>query len=88
MKLRSDLRLRKIGSQYMIVEPAGGGNRQAKVFELNETAALIWERIGSEEINAEELAAYLSSEYEIDQVVALRDVRRQLEEWEKFGLTV
>ena len=34
MKLRSDLRLRKIGSQYMIVEPAGGGNRQAKVFEL------------------------------------------------------
>ncbi|HIY35420.1 MAG TPA: PqqD family protein, partial [Candidatus Paraprevotella stercorigallinarum] len=53
-----------------------------------ETAALIWERIGSEEINAEELAAYLSSEYEIDQVVALRDVRRQLEEWEKFGLTV
>lgn len=88
MKLRSDLRLRKIGSQYMIVEPAGGGNRQAKVFELNETAALIWERIGSEEINAEELAAYLSSEYEIDQVVALRDVRRQLEEWEKLGLTV
>ena len=88
MKLRSDLRLRKIGSPYMIVEPAGGGNRQAKVFELNETAALIWERIGSEEINAEELAAYLSSEYEIDQAVALRDVRRQLEEWEKFGLTV
>lgn len=88
MKLRSDLRLRKIGSQYMIVEPAGGGSRQAKVFELNETAALIWERIGSEEINAEELAAYLSSEYEIDQTVALRDVRRQLEEWEKFGLTV
>lgn len=88
MKLRSDLRLRKIGSQYMIVEPAGGVNRQAKVFELNETAALIWERIGSEEINAEELAAYLSSEYEIDQTVALRDVRRQLEEWEKFGLTV
>lgn len=88
MKLRSDLRLRKIGSQYMIVEPAGGGNRQAKVFELNETAALIWERIGSEEINAEELAAYLSSEYEIDQAVALRDVERQLEEWEKFGLTV
>lgn len=88
MKLRSDLRLRKIGSQYMIVEPAGEGNRQAKVFELNETAALIWERIGSEEINAEELAAYLSSEYEIDQAVALRDVRRQLEEWEKFGLTV
>ena len=88
MKLRSDLRLRKIGSQYMIVEPAGGGNRQAKVFELNETAALIWERIGSEEINAEELAAYLSSEYEIYQVVALRDVERQLEEWEKFGLTV
>lgn len=88
MKLRSDLRLRKIGSQYMIVEPAGGGSRQAKVFELNETAALIWERIGSEEINAEELAAYLSSEYEIDQAVALRDVERQLEEWEKFGLTV
>lgn len=88
MKLRSDLRLRKIGSQYMIVEPAGGGSRQARVFELNETAALIWERIGSEEINAEELAAYLSSEYEIDQAVALRDVERQLEEWEKFGLTV
>ena len=44
--------------------------------------------IGLFGINAEELAAYLSSEYEIDQVVALRDVERQLEEWEKFGLTV
>lgn len=88
MKVKSDLKLRKIGNQYMIVEPVGGGSRQAKVFELNETAALLWERIGSEEINAEELAAYLSTEYGIDQAIALRDVNHQLDEWGKFGLTV
>lgn len=88
MKVRSDLRLRKIGNRYMIVQPAGEGARQTNVFELNETAARLWQQIGDGEIRMEELADYLCSLYEIDRPTALDDVQKQVDEWRTFGLIV
>lgn len=88
MKLRSDLRLRKIGNRYMIVQPVGEGARQTNVFELNGTAAQLWQQIGDGEIHEEELADYLCSQYEIDRPTALSDVRKQIDEWRTFGLIV
>lgn len=88
MKTRPDLRLRKIGSQYMIVKPSESSQNQAKVFELNETAALLWQRIGQEEIQSESLADYLCELFEVDKATALHDVEKQLDEWHNLGLII
>lgn len=85
MKLKSGLQLRKIGKQYMIVDIDSEVNL-TNVFTLNETAARIWELAAGRIFTPEELASTLCEEYDVDAETALKDVRKQIEEWIGFGL--
>lgn len=84
---KSNLTLRKIGSKYMIVESAGNCVNLTNVYSLNETAAWLWEAVcrgGAR--TPEALAKELCAAYEVEYECALRDVERQLKEWEEMGL--
>lgn len=83
---KDGLRLRKIGSRYMIVEACNENVNMTDVFSLNETAARLWQRINEGKFTPEELAGWLCGEYDTDKDTALTDVQRQLEEWKAFGL--
>ena len=56
---KDGLRLRKIGSRYMIVEACNGNVNMTDVFSLNETAARLWQRINEGKFTPEELAGWL-----------------------------
>ena len=86
MKIKSHLQLRKIGQQYIIVNVCSGNANLSDVCRLNETAAALWQQMAEGVQTAEELAAWLQEEYEVDRETALKDVERQLEEWKGFGL--
>lgn len=86
LKVRPGLRLRKIGAHYMIVDACRTNVDMADVFSLNGTAAGLWQRMADGACTAEELAAWLCSEYRVDGETALRDVCRQLDEWKEYGL--
>ena len=80
------LQLRKIGDRYMIVDSVDGATNLCDVYSLNQTAALLWERIEAGSYTLDELAAWLCSLYDITSDVILQDVERQLAEWKRFGL--
>lgn len=86
MKIKSHLQLRKVGRQYIIVDVCSKNVNLSDVYRLNETAAALWQRMAEGEQTADELAAWLQEEYEVDRETALKDVERQLEEWKGFGL--
>ena len=71
MRPKPDLQLRKIGSQYMIVDTCHGSVNMTKVFELNETAARIWQWLGEQALDVEGLADKLCEEYEVGKEQAL-----------------
>ena len=84
---KSSLKLRKIGSKYMIVEASGSCVNLTNVYSMNETAALLWETLCKDgEHSTEELAEVLCKAYEVDYERALHDVKHQLNEWETMGL--
>ena len=83
---KKGLKLRKIGKQYMIVEANAEHINMSDVYSLNQTAALLWERIEAGSYTPDELAAWLCSLYDITSDVILQDVERQLTEWKRFGL--
>lgn len=84
---RNELKLRKIGSKYMIVEVVDGCENLTKVYSLNETAAWLWEAIcNAEKCTAGRLAEGLCAEYGIDADLARHDVEKQLAEWKEMGL--
>lgn len=78
--------LRKIGNQYLIVDMRDGKTDMSDVYCMNETAAMMWTKIGEREYSVRELAEWMESEYDVDMDTAVRDVEAQVEEWKKFGL--
>lgn len=80
------MQLRKIKNLYMIVEASADNVNMSNVYSLNQTAAELWQLIGSGERTAEELAVWLSDSYSIEPASALHDVERQLAEWRSYGL--
>lgn len=86
MKPKSNLRLRKIGRQYMIVNTRQENVDLSDVFTLNETAAGLWQQISQGKTAPEELADWLCEIYEVDRETALQDVKKQLAQWKAYGL--
>ena len=80
------MQLRKVGSRYMIVVANEQDVNVSDVYSLNHTAARLWERLGQQGCTVGELADLLCGEFDTDRQTALRDVERQIAEWEYFGL--
>jgi hypothetical protein len=45
MKLRTDLILRHLGNEYIVVDPGQDMVDMSKVFTLNEVAAFLWREL-------------------------------------------
>lgn len=86
IKPQSGLKLRKIGSQHVIVKACDGNVNMSNVYSLNLTAAELWTQLEDGNSTAEGLADWLCDSYKIDKAKALQDVERQLAEWQEFGL--
>lgn len=84
---KRNLQLRKVGKHYMIVEVCKENVNITNVFSLNKTAAALWQRINNGMYTAEELAEWLCGEFRVDRETAMKDIRRQLDEWKEYGLT-
>ncbi len=88
MRRNPKLKLRQIGTMYMIVDSQSGAANMTNVYHLNETAATLWRGIGEEPFTADKAAEVLVEEYEVGKEEALRDVEQLLERWREFGLIV
>lgn len=88
MKLRSDISLRKVGNEYIIVEPSQGMVDLSKVFTLNETAAFLWEELKGKEFTDSDLVQLLLNNYEVEEGQAKTDASILLHTFREQGLLV
>lgn len=86
MKRTARLKLRKIGPMYMVVDGVTGEARMTNVYQLNETAAAVWEFMGEREVSQTELVDFLTERYEVDAATALSDIKALMDDWREFGL--
>lgn len=86
MKLRQDLVLRKVGDDYIMVDPSQGMVDLSKVHTLNETAAWLWEQLAGKEVNVDQVATLLCERYDVSQEKAEVDAEALIQEFEKAGL--
>lgn len=66
MRLKSELTLRQLGEDYIIVEPEQDMVDFSKVFTLNESAAFVWSKLQSKEFTLEMVVDLLLEEYGLD----------------------
>lgn len=86
MKLRSDITLRKVGNEYIIVEPSQGMVDLSKVFTLNETAAFLWEQFKGQDFSQSDVVQQLLDNYQVEEVQAQSDASALIEHFREQGL--
>ena len=86
MKLRQDLVLRKVGDDYIMVDPSQGMVDLSKVHTLNETAAWLWEQLGTDEVTAERITELLCGQYDVSEEEAQQDAGALIQEFTAAGL--
>lgn len=86
MKLRSDLVLRTIGSDHLIVDPSQDSIDLSTVYTLNSSAAWLWEQLKGTEFELNTIVRLLCDNYEVDQEQAQSDAKVLLADFEKQGL--
>lgn len=86
MKLRTDLVLRTIGSDHMIVDPSQDMIDLSTVYTLNATAAWLWEQVKGIEFSTETLVELLCQQYDVTEQQALADAETLIQDFEKQGL--
>lgn len=86
MRLRNDLILRKMGDEYVIVDPSQDVVDMSKVFTLNETAAFLWNELKGIDFDTEVLADIIVRNYEVDFSQAIVDASILVENFTKEDL--
>ncbi|MCT1530090.1 MULTISPECIES: PqqD family protein [Sphingobacterium] len=86
MRLREDLQLRKLGEDFIIIDPGQEMVDMSKVFTLNETAAFLWEELLHKEFNESNIVELLIENYEVDENTAQADALKLISEFKKGGL--
>lgn len=86
MKLRKDLILRQMGTEFVIVDPSQDVVDMSKVFTLNETAAFLWKELESLDFTQEIVAKVLTEHYNVEYEQALTDANILIEQFVKEEL--
>ncbi|GEM68176.1 hypothetical protein SMI01S_17820 [Sphingobacterium mizutaii NBRC 14946 = DSM 11724] len=86
MKLRNDLQLRKLGNDFIIIDPGQDMIDMSKVFTLNETAAFLWEELQGKEFTEETVSQILLENYDVQEEIALNDAKKLIQTFVKGGL--
>lgn len=73
MRIKECLILRKVGNQYMVLDPGTGVVDMTYVYALNTTAAWLWEQLKEIDFTLSTIANLLQSNYRLSADEAERD---------------
>lgn len=88
MRINPELKLRKLGSHYMIVDTCADNMNLTNVYVLNSTAAWLWEKVVGMDFSADTLISLLCDTYEVGADRAATDVALLLDRWVKYKLLI
>ena len=85
MKLKEGFVLRKVADTYVVVAIGAEAKKHNVMITLNETGALLWEKL-SEGADKKALVDAILEAYDIDEATASADVDRFIEKVNSEGL--
>ena len=89
MKTNPNLKLRKLGAKYIIVQASADQVDMSNVYTMNSSAAYLWERAAKApetDLTPDVFASWLVEEYDIDSATAQADAAEIFGIWTEMGL--
>lgn len=85
MKVSSDVILRQVAGEYVLVPTGKAASKLYGLMTLNESGVMLWHKMQNE-CTEEELVDLLMAEYDVDSATATLDVRRFLAKLSEVGI--
>ena len=86
MKAKKGFNLRTVCGQQIIVAEGKENIDFSNIISMNESSAYLWEHIQDKDFTAEDLAALLTEQYEVDDATALADAKTLASQWLEAGI--
>jgi len=88
MRVKENLVLRRIGSEYIIIVPDKDSVDMTEVYTLNETSAWIWEQLKDKDFTIEMIVELVRETYDVDPDTATKDVLAIMDIFRAGGLII
>lgn len=85
MKIKDGFELKDICGENIIISHGKENINFTKIITLNESAALIWNKVIGKDFSIEDMVQTIIDEYEIDEATAKKDCENIASEWKKVG---
>ncbi|MCR4774676.1 MAG: PqqD family protein [Prevotella sp.] len=87
MKRKNGFNIRKICGENIIVAEGKENIDFSNVVSMNDTSAFLWDKLEvGKEYTADDLAAFLTEEYDVDEATALNDCQNIIADWVKADI--
>ena len=86
MKVKKGFKLRNVCGEYIVVAEGVENIDFSRVISLNDSAAYLWQNIHDKDFTADDMAAVLLEEYEIDKETATKDSENLIAQWKDAGM--
>ena len=86
MKQKTGFVLRNICGENIIVAEGKENMNFSNIISMNESSALLWQKLENKEFTIEDMANVLMEEYEVTQETALADSTRLAQQWKNAGI--
>lgn len=86
MKKKKGFNLRNICGENVIVSEGLANIDFSRIISMNESAAYLWKKVGTDSFDAKRLQQLLLEEYEVDEATALNDAEQLCRKWVEAGI--
>lgn len=86
MKAKKGFELRQVCGENIIVAEGKENIDFSSIISMNESSAFLWKSILDKDFDKDDLVKLLTSEYEVDEVTASKDVDALVDQWIKAGI--
>ena len=86
MKQKTGFVLRTICGENMIVAEGKENMDFSNIISMNESSALLWQKLENKEFTIEDMADLLMEEYEVSKETALADSKLLAQQWKEAGI--
>lgn len=86
MKIKSNLKLREIAGEAIVLLQGKGGSDMTKVLALNESSKFLWETFVGKDFSLEDIVQALCGQYEVEEQRAREDARKWIEQLEGLNI--
>ncbi len=87
MKTKNGFNLRKVCGESILVAEGEENIDFSNIISMNDSATFLWTKAQEvENFTEEDLLAWLTSEYDVEEEVARKDVNTLVQQWQEAGI--